>query len=326
MPPGRDHVPRWPIDLLQDRFGAQVNASPPASRVGADLRAARERLGWSIEDTAAFVRIRLPFLRAIEEGRFGDLPGPVYATGFVRSYALSLGADAEEMTRRYREEVGAAPQPKLDFPTPVPRRGVPAGAMVMLGVLVVVGAYAAWYRTSADRPVAVAVEQVPARLAPLALPVVAAPSAKMAGGAARDDIHVAGAYVPSPVAPSAAEAAVPAPGTLSPVEPSPLAGAGGATTHLTLAATADAWVQVRDGEGKIVLSKLMHAGDRWAVPDAAQGAAPMSLTTGNAGGTSFTLDGRELPKLGADGAVKRDVKLTQEGIAAAAAAGAAGVN
>ncbi len=67
-----------------------------ASRVGAELRAARLRLGLALPDVVAKLRIRLRFLQAIEEGRVADLPGQVYAVGFVRSYAALLGLDAAD--------------------------------------------------------------------------------------------------------------------------------------------------------------------------------------------------------------------------------------
>ena len=51
-------------------------------RAGAELAAARERLGWTLPDIAAHLRIRLPYLEAIEDGRIADLPGNAYAVGF----------------------------------------------------------------------------------------------------------------------------------------------------------------------------------------------------------------------------------------------------
>jgi cytoskeleton protein RodZ len=78
---------------------------------------------------------------------------------------------------------------------------------------------------------------------------------------------------------------------------------------MVLAATADAWVQVKDSQGKILLSKLMHAGDSWPVPDQAPGTPPLLLTTGNAGGTQLTVGGTPLPALGTPGAVRHDIEL-----------------
>ncbi len=69
--------------LSVDDADRHPNPSPPAVRVGADLRAARERLGWNLEAVAAHLRIRQPYLEALEGGRIGELPGIAYALGFL---------------------------------------------------------------------------------------------------------------------------------------------------------------------------------------------------------------------------------------------------
>ncbi len=74
--------------------------------VGGLLRQAREQRGQDLESVARALRIRHPYLVAIEEGRYRDLPGAPYASGFVRSYSEYLGLDATEMLRRFREESG----------------------------------------------------------------------------------------------------------------------------------------------------------------------------------------------------------------------------
>ena len=55
-------------------------------RAGAELAAARERLGWTLPDIAAHLRIRLPFLIAIEQGRLDQLPG----SGLQRNKPLAV--------------------------------------------------------------------------------------------------------------------------------------------------------------------------------------------------------------------------------------------
>lgn len=59
------------------------------------LREARAQAGLSLSDAERDTRINRVYLEAIEDGRFADLPAPVYARGFVRSYAKYLGLDAE---------------------------------------------------------------------------------------------------------------------------------------------------------------------------------------------------------------------------------------
>src|SRR5271167_4298164 len=151
-------------------IAADVDPVASAPRVGADLCAARQRLGWSLEAVAAALRIRLPFLEALEGGRIADLPGNAYAIGFLRTYAATLGLDPDELTRRFRAEAAEVNcLTELSFPAPVPSRGVPAGAVVLLGVVLAVGAYIGWYRLSGNGALPPeVVPPVPARLAPLA--------------------------------------------------------------------------------------------------------------------------------------------------------------
>ncbi len=116
------------------------------SHVGALLQASRQRLGEDLPDVAMMLRIRLPYLAAIEAGRYRELPGATYAVGFIRAYAEHLGLDSEEVVRRFKAETidGGADQ-KLSFPTPVPETGIPGGAVVFVGIVVAVLAYGGWY-------------------------------------------------------------------------------------------------------------------------------------------------------------------------------------
>ena len=280
---------------------AEGHETPAASRTGADLRAARERLGLSLPDIATHLRIRLPYLAAIEAGRIGELPGNAYAVGFVRTYAKALGLDANEMARRFRAEAADVNRKtKLTFPAPVPERGMPAGALVLLGAAVCIGAYVGWYRVSGERPGPEPVRPVPERLAALADPPRPAPAPVVAAAAP--------AQAPAPVpagpsiSPSSAAAAMPQPGQLA--LPPPAAPLAADASRIILRAKADAWMQVRDKAGQVVLNRVLRPGETWAVP--ATGA--FLLTTGNAGGTEVLLDGAVIA-LGGEGAVRRDLPL-----------------
>ena len=138
--------------------------------VGQALRAQREQLGWSLPDVAAWLRIRLSYLEALESGQVAKLPGSAYALGFLRAYSGALGLDADDMSRRFRGETkDVNRKPELSFPAPVPERGVPAGAIVLLGVLVVAGAYVGWYEfTGHEHRQVHAVPPVPPALLPYA--------------------------------------------------------------------------------------------------------------------------------------------------------------
>jgi len=135
--------------------------------VGAMLRTARMRLGEDLRSVAQMLCIRYPYLEAIEEGRFKELPGQTYAIGFIRAYSDHLGLDSDEVIRRYKVETAAGARgQELSFPTPVPETGIPGGAIVFVGIVVAVIAYGAWYiSTSENNILADLVSPVPERLA-----------------------------------------------------------------------------------------------------------------------------------------------------------------
>jgi len=123
-------------------------------QVGALLRASRLRVGEDLREIADILCIRYIYLEAIEEGRYGDLPGDTYAVGFIRSYSEHLGLDGEEVIRRFKaERAGAKRSNDLSFPTPVPESGMPKGAVVFIGVLLALLVYGGWYVTTTDESI-----------------------------------------------------------------------------------------------------------------------------------------------------------------------------
>ncbi len=296
------------------QFTATLSSpTPPPPRVGAQLRAAREALGWSLTDTAAYLRIRRPLLDALETGRAQELPNPVFVQGFIRAYAKAVGLNGDALAKRYLTEVGGAVQTQeLNFPAPVPTRRIAPGVVMLFGAVLTVLGYGGWLQLNANTPDSVPVQQIPARLAPLAMPVVPPPPKAVALAAPPTAAPAKTASITTlpAVSPSAAEASVPPPGSLNPVDPPQAVGAGHtAPSQLVLTATEDAWVQITDANGHIVLSKLMHKGESWVVPASTADTPPLLLTTGNAGGTQLSVDGKTLPSLGADGAVRHNVRL-----------------
>jgi cytoskeletal protein RodZ len=75
--------------------------------VGEFFRQVRETKGLTIDEVASKTRIRSDFVKALEEGNFAKLPDQVFARGFVRSYARSLGLDEEEAIHRFAESAGS---------------------------------------------------------------------------------------------------------------------------------------------------------------------------------------------------------------------------
>lgn len=72
---------------------------------GAQLKHERQLRGIPLEEIAGATKIHLRFLQAIEENRFEDLPGEVFIRGYIRSYAETIGSDADQMLKVYSETV-----------------------------------------------------------------------------------------------------------------------------------------------------------------------------------------------------------------------------
>jgi cytoskeleton protein RodZ len=75
--------------------------------VGEFFRQVRETKGLTLEEVASKTRIRSDFVKALEDGNFAKLPDQVFARGFVRSYARSLGLDEEDAINRFAESAGS---------------------------------------------------------------------------------------------------------------------------------------------------------------------------------------------------------------------------
>jgi cytoskeleton protein RodZ len=74
--------------------------------LGVWLRQLREARDETLRDVEAATRIRVRFLRMLEEGEFDALPGgEVQVRGFLRIYARHLDLSPREVLARYDEEV-----------------------------------------------------------------------------------------------------------------------------------------------------------------------------------------------------------------------------
>nr|MCV4209477.1 DUF4115 domain-containing protein [Roseomonas sp. SXEYE001] len=299
-----------------------------AARVGKELRDARLALGATLEEVADSLRINRRYLAALEEGRSDELPGSTYALGFVRTYARALGLDADDLARRYRENgVVKRGQTDLVFPEPVPERGIPAGVVILIGMIVMVGAYAVWWNWSgsADR----AVDQVPppparveeaAREARQAVPPIdlapvlpSTPAQTNPGaGAGRPGVTPPSpgvqAGTPAPPPGSAESPAAALPGSAPPAAPTTPTAPAEPPSRIILRATEDSWVQIRDPRaGQTVLNRVLRSGESFAVPRDG-----LVMSTGKAQGLELVVDGQPSPVLVGRVGVVRDIALNPD--------------
>jgi hypothetical protein len=92
--------------------------------VGQVLHDARTRRGLDLNEAERVTKIRLKFLRAIEEDRWDALPEPVYARSFLSTYARFLGLDDEPLLEEYERSVDAPGRPD-----PIPPGAIRTGGI-----------------------------------------------------------------------------------------------------------------------------------------------------------------------------------------------------
>jgi len=71
---------------------------------GDQLRQERERRNVALDEIARSTKIRVRYLQALEDGQHERLPGIVFAKGYVRAYAETIGADADRLVHAYVAE------------------------------------------------------------------------------------------------------------------------------------------------------------------------------------------------------------------------------
>ena len=105
------------------------------SPLGETLRTARIEKNITFEDAERVTRIPRKYLEALELENFGILPAPVYARGFLRSYASYLGLEPKDLLPFF--PVGHVDEPVLESLPEVtePRTWNPS-SLIAIGVVV----------------------------------------------------------------------------------------------------------------------------------------------------------------------------------------------
>jgi cytoskeletal protein RodZ len=291
-----------------------MNTSPlveARESVGEFLRQGREAKGLTLDEVARTTRIQLEYLKALEEGNFGKLPALVFAKGFVRAYARSLGLDEEDAIRRFQASAGTfytihQEQERLRQQQALDQCKRKTSRQALVGVVVV---------ATLSVSLLLARERGMVSVIRSAEPTTVANEAYLTGTTDRAPGDSVGH--PQSTAPATGETTKPASFPTQPAHSDPLAGlpvergmpAEPTEQDLVLALEALelSWVVVQTDEAS-PHEALLRPGDRltWKAKE------KFVLTIGNAGGVRAELNGKPLPPFGGKGKVVRDIKLTRE--------------
>ncbi len=119
--------------------------------LGQYLRSAREARGMDLHNAAQQTRIKINYLKALEEEDFSRLPGEVFVKGFLKNYGKFLRLDESEVMNKYLElkppqpiaAPGADQEPATSLNEPAAARKTPiepllwgAGILIALVALI----------------------------------------------------------------------------------------------------------------------------------------------------------------------------------------------
>ncbi|MGQ0810858.1 MAG: helix-turn-helix domain-containing protein [Nitrospiraceae bacterium] len=305
--------------------------------IGEFFRQVRETKGLTIDEVASKTRIRSDFVKALEEGNFAKLPDQVFARGFVRSYARSLGLDEEDAIHRFTQSAGAfydkqEERERLKVRQAEEERRRRANRKAV-GVAVAIAVVALVFLLSREHSSMVIQRSVPDASPPISKKVNP-PSPKQSREAPtrptqdsgtgnvvsktteRSEGGSSGALESR--SPEASPSSTEIPHVTEPASSSPSSGSEGPLAGLSLDgpvsgdgplmlelnATELSWVVVQI-DGGSPQEALLRPGERaqWKAQD------QFTLTLGNAGGVKAQLNGKPQKPFGPSGKVARDIVL-----------------
>lgn len=231
---------------------SEPNAPGPETpaTAGARLAAARSALGLTVAEAAAQMRLSPRQVEALEADRYEDLPGPVFARGFLRNYARLLKLDPQPLLAALEPAAsdvaplrGHPAADEIPFPSRRRARWIPYAAAALV-LLLGAAAIEYWLARRAE-PVA-----GPTGPGTATAPAVADPPA--APAPATVELN------PSPVVVQEVAAGAPAGG--SPAAESGRAGEA-ATVQVRLRFAGESWVEIRDRSGTVLHNRSHRAGE-----------------------------------------------------------------
>jgi cytoskeleton protein RodZ len=294
------------------RFGVASSQPGPAT-AGGLIRDAREAQGIDLASLAAMLKVPLRRLEALESSRHEELQGPTFERALAQAACRVLKIDPKPVLALLpQHERNTLERVSEGINTPF-RDGqasggfeLPAGtrpvvifvAVLVLAALALLFLPAGWIaRVKAEfasSPAASAPAQ-PASVPTAALP----PPAVTASAPVELPAASAAAPIASAAAPAASVGTAPTASapqrTAAAASPAAAQGvdevlahqAGAPSIPLQVIATADSWVEVVDAQGHTLLSRTVVAGESVGL----DGALPMHVKIGNAGGTRLKLRG-----------------------------------
>ncbi len=298
-------------------------SEPGAGSAGALLRAAREQRGLHIAALAAAIKVAPRKLDALENDRWDELPDATFVRALAQTVCRTLKIDAAPIlgllppagATALEAAGGGLNMPFHDRPGRE-ATGMAVSAirpMVLAAGLLMVAAVVVYFLPSSlwaprPKPSTTVVSVSPAASAVVEGQAASAASPASAAASVQEMAAALAASAPPPAPAPAPSAAVPSAFTVAGAAsqpqaaskpaaalvaaanpPAPAASAdASADSPIQLRASAPSWIEVRDGRGAVLLSRVVQGGEQVGL----NGSPPIRVVVGNASATQLVFHGR----------------------------------
>lgn len=246
--------------------------------LGQELKRERELRAISLNDIAGQTKIGLRYLQALEDDRLDLLPGAFFIKSILRSYSKCIGVDENRFVNKYHEEILLQ---REDLKETERRRSDEIRPEP---------------KTQREGP-----RRIRWRLA--AIPLVLITAYVLVLKPRTDNRPV----IQRPTVAPPQNQPLPPPAQTPLVDPDDPAKAE--ELRLDLAFTAETWIQIA-ADGQVQMESTKKAGEKATFTAKKQ----FLIQTGNAGGFTYTINGRKGIPLGASGAVRRDIWIYRDNL------------
>lgn len=276
-----------------------------AAGPGQLLRNAREQLGWTREQVASRIHLRLTLIAAIESDTYDKHTSHTFIRGYLRTYAKLVGIPEETILAAY-DKLGLTPPDNIDMQSFSRRSRQQANdsrlkVVTWLVILVLIALSVAWWWQSTARrsagDEALAATEMSATSSTPAEPAITQPDAINTDPVEGATVAPAATDVTAPAVVSEASATLaPASAAVAPTDVNAdvgtvtdvaVSGANGTESNeavvdpatapqLKMSFTADCWLDVKDANGKTLFSGLKKANDELVL----EGAEPLKFIIG----------------------------------------------
>ncbi|MCR3908494.1 DUF4115 domain-containing protein [Aeromonas hydrophila] len=259
------------------------------------LRNAREQLGWTREQVASRIHLRLTLIAAIESDTYDKHTSHTFIRGYLRTYAKLVGIPEETILAAY-DKLGLTPPDNIDMQSFSRRSRQQANdsrlkVVTWLVILVLIALSVAWWwqstarRSAGDEALAAtemgATSNTPSATVPPAVDVadpVVAPATSSAAATSADPVASAAATTLPVDASSAVATTAVVSSAATATQPAADAAASepAKVPQLKMSFTADCWLDVKDAKGKTLFSGLKKANDELVL----EGPEPLKFIIG----------------------------------------------